>query len=80
MTWTRHMRLVLRLLAASVVYLTSADVIAESRPHTATRVVEYAGTPVRVRLSVGEFHASGVARRCCRYGDDDRADAGDPLL
>ena len=53
MTWTRHLRLVWSLLAASMMSLVPLDVVAESRPNTATRVVEHAGKPVRVRLSVG---------------------------
>lgn len=53
MTWTQRTRLVWSLLAASMVYLGPIVARAESQQRTATRVVEYAGTPVRVRLSVG---------------------------
>jgi hypothetical protein len=50
---TRCVRLGVSLLTVSVVSLGPLDGNAASPSRTATRVVEYAATPVRVRLSVG---------------------------
>src|SRR5262245_38802585 len=50
---TRNLRVVWILLVASVVWARSLEVMAEPAPRPVTRVVEYAGTPVRVRLSLG---------------------------
>jgi len=43
-----------RVVRFSLVSLQSLVVIAETPPRTATRVVEYAGAPLRVRLSLGK--------------------------
>ena len=53
MTRIVHMKLVWSLLAASLVVMYSRSVMAAPVPRPVTRVVEYAGAPVRVRLSIG---------------------------
>ena len=50
---TRNVRVVWILLVASVAWARSLEVMAASAPRPVTRIVEYAGAPVRVRLSVG---------------------------
>jgi TraK protein len=50
----RYRRLLVSLLAASVVGSVTRVQAADSPPATTTRLVEYAGKPVRVRLTVGK--------------------------